>query len=507
MAVPNLSPARAMNLGAWLRENSRAFVLPAICLLPVLLTLPFMNEPLERDEGTYATIAQALMHGAVPYRDLLDHKPPLIYVWYAISFVLFGQGIVAPRLMAALVWSVTTIVVHKQGKLLFSELTATAGATIFAISSALVLLQANANTEAFMVLPLTCSLYAFTRALKEDAPAWLLGAGVCGGLAVLTKQVAGLNLAAGGLFVVWYSWKEAGVRRALLRGVVLCAGFATVLAIALLPFVLTRSLGDFFYANWTYNRLYAAELSMSQRFDGEMHGLRFVFVVAGPLLLLALLGCIAALRDRSRELFLLLAWLAATYAGIALSGRAFPHYYVSLIPVLALLAGYGVVQVRSGQRSTTIYLAVLALSGLLCLSVNAQLYLQPTPEAKHSLRFSGVNPEPQNTSPRLAAYVDSVTQPTDLIYNYGRETQLYFYADRRPASRFIYDRPFWLDPPTFDVAMKDLQTRKPRLILDSVSARSDPDWEATHPPAFQDLLDSAYEYVGHIEFADVYRLK
>ena len=59
-----------------------------------------------------------MLHGYLPYRDIFDHKPPLIYVWYAASFLLFGQNIVAPRILAALTWSATTFLVYVQGKLL-----------------------------------------------------------------------------------------------------------------------------------------------------------------------------------------------------------------------------------------------------------------------------------------------------------------------------------------------------------------------------------------------------
>jgi hypothetical protein len=43
------------------------------------------------DEGTYATVARLLLAGGVPYRDAFNQSPPILYVWYALSFLLFGQ--------------------------------------------------------------------------------------------------------------------------------------------------------------------------------------------------------------------------------------------------------------------------------------------------------------------------------------------------------------------------------------------------------------------------------
>ncbi len=49
-------------------------LLPAITLLPILLLAPSLTEPFDRDEGVYATIAQGLPRGDLPYRDYFDHK-------------------------------------------------------------------------------------------------------------------------------------------------------------------------------------------------------------------------------------------------------------------------------------------------------------------------------------------------------------------------------------------------------------------------------------------------
>jgi len=68
------------------RALRRPFVSPyslallGVLVLPFLLAAPFLNEPFEKDEGTYATVARGLLDGQLPYRDLFDHKPPLVYV-------------------------------------------------------------------------------------------------------------------------------------------------------------------------------------------------------------------------------------------------------------------------------------------------------------------------------------------------------------------------------------------------------------------------------------------
>src|SRR5215217_3798726 len=73
-------------------------ILPIVlaALIALLLRLPGLRLPLERDEGSYGLIASLWLKGALPYRDLFDHKPPLIYLLY-MPAVLGTPGPVALR--------------------------------------------------------------------------------------------------------------------------------------------------------------------------------------------------------------------------------------------------------------------------------------------------------------------------------------------------------------------------------------------------------------------------
>jgi len=509
MAIPRVASfADVPSLRSRLAESSGTLLLLAICLLPVLLYLPFLTEPFDRDEGAYATIAQAVLRGELPYRDYFDHKPPLIYGWFAASFQLFGETVVAPRLMAALVWSATALVVFAEANLLFTRRTAYWAAGIFAASSGLAMLQASANTEAFMLLPLTASLYAATRAFKDDSWRWFLAAGALGAAATLTKQVAIVNLAALGSLCVASAIARHDIRRGVVMTAALTGGAVGVVGLCLLPFALTHSLGDFYYANLTYNHLYSSETSIGQRLNFEINGAYFFGIAAAPLLVGTSVSTVLLARRHLSLLALLpLGWVLATQAGAMLSGRAFPHYYVALLPPMALMTGWFVSHFAETERLRLPIFSALVLSLIVCVLFNAPAYTASTPNQKHLARFPDWYAAPQIVSMAVAERVAQLTTPDQPVYNFGRETQVYFYAHRKPAIRFMYDRPFSLDPSTFNEAMADLERAPPALIFDSVSERSDPDWEANHPQALREFLAAHYAFVQRVEFADIYLLQ
>src|SRR3954452_16592476 len=67
--------------------------------LAVVLRWPAYGMPWDRDASVYAVTGRGLALGDLPYRDLFDHKQPLIYPVYGVIDAL---GI-SPRLVSALV--------------------------------------------------------------------------------------------------------------------------------------------------------------------------------------------------------------------------------------------------------------------------------------------------------------------------------------------------------------------------------------------------------------------
>ncbi len=334
-------------------------------------------------------------------------------------------------------------------------------------------------------------------------------AGVLGGMAAPTKQVGVLSLAGLVTILVLDGRAQFQRRWALKSAAIVLVGSLAAVAVWLLPFFLTSSLDDFYYANVTYNQLYSGEISIGERFANELRGLRYLSFVAAPLVAGTIATLVGVVRGRAApNLSIPLIFLVAAYAGVAVSGRALPQYYVALLPPLALLSASTVSNALRVSRPSRWTVAAGSVTVLLALAASAPIFLQSTPEGRHTARFNNpVYTEPQNVSAAVGARIAELTGPDDTVFDFGRESQLYFYADRRPAIKFIYDRSFWLDPSTLAESLTALRQAKPRLIVDSVSHRDDPEWEGVFPSELRRLLDESYEYAGRVEFADLYTLK
>ncbi len=489
-----------------------ALPLIAICLLPVVLYLPILASPFERDEGVYATVAQGLLDGQMPYRDLFDNKPPLVYAWYALSFSLFGEHVQAPRILASVLLSLTTLSLFSQARMVFPKPVAYVAAGLFGLSTGLPFVALHANTEAYMLLPLVTSLVAFTVGVRRGGLRWFLLSGALCGAAMMTKQVAFWNLAALMVVAAALRWRTEGLNfRTFRHSACLFAGAAAAVALVAVPFAVTGSLDELFYANVSYNWLYVGVLSYSERLVDFASGTAYVAAVAAPLAGGAIWGFLTIIRQRKQPLdYLILAWALASVAGVATGGRFFPHYFLHLMPAAAVLTALVVYELATKRRVAGIGRSVLAV-GLLMVVVSlgtvGVMYVAPRAAEERLAESVAEQKEWESNSKQLGEYIAARTDPDDKIFNFGREAPIYFYADRRPAVRYFADWPFWWNEITLYGTVKALRETKPVYIVDTAQPPLFEDYNKYHPPVLMNLLEEEYDYVGRLYFADIYRLK
>ncbi len=498
----------------WFKEHRRdaacAIALIVICLLPILLYLPFMNEPLNHDEGFYAVVGRMLLRGDLPYRDAFDIKPPLVFAWYALSFFIFGENVWAPRLLVSILLSLTTLAVYLEGRLLFSTRAAIVAALAFALSIGIVKLGANANTEYFLVLPMTAGLVSYTAGRQSESASRYFLCGVLNGAAIVTKETALFPF----IFLLVFEWLVPAIPRHRARIIVaMGAGAVLVGAIAVLPFVLAGVSSDVWeLVIYTLKYVNGGDSSLGTRIFQTFIAPLPLAVVAGPWVLLSVLAVLHSRRQSEAAMhWMLIGWTGASAAGIGFAGRFYPHYYFQLMPGLSLLAPLGILYIRErwsrGRGTRFAWSMVILGTAAMALAFTVSVYARSSPADRHTARYPGdLGWKWETQSPALAAYVRDNTSPDDLIYELGFQPEIYFYADRESPTRFLTDRPFAADQAYVEEALRDLEARPPVFIVDS--ARYDP-WEPGRydSSAMRAFIAARYDYLGKIEYADVYRLR
>src|SRR5215212_7624085 len=188
--------------------GTRRWVAPALAVgLVLLLRVPtFFEPPYYGDEGVFAAVAARMLDGAALYTDAWDNKPPLIYLVYAAVLALFGPSALAVRTDGALFAAGTALAVLAIARQVAGPRAALAAAAVFAVLSSTPLVEGTLLlTEAVAALPVAVGMLLVLVATEGEGAARdrrMALAGACFGLACCAKQVAALDAAAAGVWLL-----------------------------------------------------------------------------------------------------------------------------------------------------------------------------------------------------------------------------------------------------------------------------------------------------------------
>lgn len=494
----------------------RTRLLVTLAVLTVLTRLPsFARTPWNPDEGFLATQARQLAHGGVLYDTVVDRKPPLVPWLYRAAFALFGDDSLWPLRLAAIA-----------AVLVGAALTASIAARRWGERAAgvagvcYVLLSVGLNPEdtqaaTFEVFMLPWTVAAVWCAQRSR---WL-GAGLATAGAVLSKQTGGAVL----LPVLAVLWQHRAGWTALVR---LGVGAALPIAGIACAFGPAR----FLYWIATGSGAYLSA-------DGA--GLKPLLRALGflGLLLLAALPLVVALvhvvrqrtvipgsaaagpgdgagpggGDRPRAgpddaagfrtplagTFDMWVWLAASFAATTVGLQFFGHYFLQLVPPLALL-GAAALHELSARAATA---ALTATAVLACGYVGWGFTASRT-ELDHARR--------------VADTVRAYTQRGDRVLLWGMHPEGYWLSRRLPASRYLtagfltnfsggrgetrVGERYAMDG-AWSHFERDLRRRKPELVVDDSRGKK---YGVQRIPTLRRHLGRHYEKVATIDGSEFY---
>jgi hypothetical protein len=251
----------------------------------------------------------------------------------------------------------------------------------------------------------------------------LVGAGALLAAGFLLKQPAAIAAVPTGVYLLLPAYREqAGytVAQSLVQAGLLTAGFFGTLGFVALILQGQGILADAFF--WTITAHDVPMIFWSRAFE---HTAAFV----GSCLPL----CIAAALSLRPEVFgperraertTLILLVAVSALGVAAGGRFYPHYYIQLVPPLALLAAPALTSLRGDHRARR-WLRPSMLRGAAAVaaaafSIAGWIVLATEPGPTESGR-----------------YIREHSSPGDRIFVWGQAPGIYLDAERRPASRYI----------------------------------------------------------------------
>ncbi|MBP7239346.1 MAG: glycosyltransferase family 39 protein [Saprospiraceae bacterium] len=383
----------------------------------LLRFLSFFPTVIDHDESTYIVIANALLHGKVYWKDVIDTKPIGIFSLFAIFQGIFGKSIFVIRLITALWIALSSWMIYLVHRLLlppsspeiYNSGPVASGILYILMTSIFTFYGVSPNTELFFVLFTITAIYLV---IKYQHFVWFFLAGLLLGMGFMIKYVVLFDAIALGLFFIW---RQVMDRRSWTWWLTRCflMGFGFLLPLA--------------FTWWYYRQMGMEETFLF--FTFELSGRYFHHPPVGDYLVFLLdcfarylpitfwfVYCAGKWRVTGPSLPVLsVLWVLMALIIVLMPGKFFGHYFIQVMAPMSLLAGSFFDRRREVPKSIGWMRKPVFVYSLLIVLVVLNMGFQKAD-------FLDKKDYPKE----VAAYLNTLLQPGDILYtgNYHHITYL-----------------------------------------------------------------------------------
>ncbi len=417
-----------------------------IMIISFFFRSKFNEIPFERDEGVYTYLGQLFLDGKTPYIDYGVQKFPGIFYSYALLLTLFGHTVEGIHTAFNFVNLLSIGLIFWVGKQLFNNIGGLGAALAFVIFSlnpfaSGFTVQSEHLVSLFVIAGLGVMLHAF----KKQKWYWYVFSGVLMCYSLLVKPSGAFYIVAIGLALVLHHFYEdpKNWKKLIVDGLLYSAGVFGLYGLIVLIVYMQGAFDDMWYWTVTVPSFYVNQISAEQ--GKQLRDFTFSRIFEYNkwwwYASFAGLATFFALNYKKYKAPFIVILLILGYWTVTPGKRYYGHYWIQMMPALAVAAGAFIYSVQSflekkWNKTGSIAIAVVLLVVLFMQEKNNHPNYYGNPNYTGLLRnVYSSNPFPE--AKVIGDYIKERTTEEDQIVVFGSEPQIYFYTNRRcPNNRF-----------------------------------------------------------------------
>lgn len=410
------------------RLSNWLIVLIFIALAIFLRIFSFFPSVIDHDESTYLEISRQMLNGKTLYVDMIDIKPPGIFLIIAGFQAVFGYSIFVIRLLVAIWIGFTAFMIFLTGKALLKDNKAAFSAGIIYVFfiSTWSFYGISITPEIFFNLFTITSLYLL---LKLKSIWKYMLAGLIAGIGFIVKYFVLLDFSVFILFFLLWEIKDGIDIRKSFR-----VAFSMILSGVglILPFALINL---YYYTGDHFDSFVNIIYQAPRRYPTSIHPVKMPLFILDlqlrffPIFFFYYYSLFSKVFriDETRQLKLFLViWSLASLVGVIISGNHYGHYTIQLMLPVSLTAGL----FFHSERAFPGYLnwinnqkvGVIILAGLLLLISSLKL--------EYVIR--------RDMPREIANYMKPILKQEDVIYTGNYHHILYYLLKKDSPTPYIH---------------------------------------------------------------------
>ena len=414
--------------------------------------LSFNYSVIDHDESSYLLIASELNKGAKLYTDVIDTKPPGIFIAFSMVEKVIGKSIFGIRIFGSLIISLSAFFLF----LISRQFNANRSLSFLAglcyiITFSCYRTGLAVNTEMFFSLFALVGLFVLLKAENKNITSlWLLG-GLLIGIGFIFKYVVLAGFRAFALFFLVEKSIFKTILRKLLKFTLGILGVLLPFIITHIYFKVTGRFDDFYEIIYNVTSRYSSEFSItnSLKFFLNFHLLYLPFVI---LFYFGIFG--KSINLEVRKIAAL--WFAFAWIMVILPGKSFKHYYLQLLPPISLIVPLAFTRLSSmkavatDKKNKVAYLSI-ALAFVIGIINQSYFWTQPDRVKEISARLASTISENDfiltDKQLQLTQYLLDLSPPTKYVH---------------PTLIFDHSRAFAIDT---EEEMNKILDKNPKYII------------------------------------------
>jgi 4-amino-4-deoxy-L-arabinose transferase-like glycosyltransferase len=461
-----------------------------------LFRMQSLHLPLDREEGTIAYMAKNMSQTVMPYRDIFDYRPPLIYSVYKAAFSIFGTDTDAIRYF-------TTIYIIFIILLLYMLARSVSSLSFYAMLATLIysvymnnyMMQGlGSYPEIFAQFPVLASLFFAAEAEKgyEHISFFISGFFAAAALAMDPGTI--FFILAPALYIVFYLKKER-----LFSLAWYLAGF-TALIFLVFSWLLYRGiLREFINSVIMFGSFFAVNSVRGEA--GELIKLGAGMFTSQNILPLAgiIYTGVSSFRKKEPAFCGILSMTFITLlAGVMIFRGLYPHYYLILTAIMPLAAALLLrdIFVWVKKKTSSASIAAVLMGALITVIIIFQAVIMKAPDYLRTGRYTI---EYYYNVSAAADMINSdsggVVRDKYFLFAWPNMPDLYFMTGAQAATKYIYSYPLGYFAGDRDAVTGVLFNHTPVWVV----------LEKGTYAAFQAFLDNYYRKVMDTPTITVYR--
>ena len=442
-------------------EGTTAYWL--IAFMTVLFMVPHSMAPwgngnYPTDIGVYMRCAEWIQDGLVMYRDMFDHKGPLVYLIYWLFSLPGPEGV---WLLDMIILFLSLLIIYQMARLFMVNSDALMVTTLIALFMQLPFTD-EGGPEWIAMPGCIYGCYVLAKRLKDndfcslrDIILFSAAVAVC----LLTKPNTSAGLIPIALYILWHLIRNFEWRTLARYSAGVIVGLMIIFIPVLCWLIHEGNIQEFIEAYWNFNTNSYGPMTTQKK----IMGIVYITLVCLPAYWLFAMYLRSARTRRKEVLFVTFLFLFSLILNAYLK-NGYPHYVFPCMAVFAflLVLSWQTVKANKILRLTTISLFLLV--GIIVWGVRAYLRLMPFDTSTDKQTALFINSNTDEDDYVMVCDIDDRSRWSSTNPSYSFTYRLWLLLDAKPASPYFYL------PPSMTPAMRTrswqlITARMPRFVV------------------------------------------